>query len=218
MGLDLASVSDITSLALAFKHEDGIHLEAHHWLPQAAIDRRLAKDETSIYGQLHELPNVHITPGNATDYEAIRKFITGNYMEGGKLAYNEDNLMLKYNIKTMAYDRYNSSQIIIQLAQDGLECVPMGQGYGSMSQPTKELERMVLDGELTHDDCPLLNWMLGNVIIEMNHTGDVRCNKAKSGDKIDGIVAGVMSVSEYLHSFIEEEKIGLSDNWKPRFL
>lgn len=218
MGLDLASISDITSLALLHDKGDGLQLEVHHWLPENAIKRRLAKDESSIYGMLHKLPNVHVTPGNATDYADIRRFITGNYISNGKVINDPDNLMAKYNVKTMAYDRWNSSSLVIDLQGDGVECIPMGQGYGSMSQPTKEFERMVLEGELHHADCPLFNWMLDNVILEMNPAGDIKVNKAKSADKIDGVVAAVMAVSEYLHSLIEEEEVGFSDTWKPRFL
>ena len=219
MGLDLASVSDITSLALLFHTDEGNHIEVHHWLPEAAIKRRLAKDESSIYGKLEGLPNVHITPGNATDYAAIRKFVTGVYFSEGKQMYDDKCLMQKYNIQTMAYDRWNSSSLIIEMAGDGVECVPMGQGYGSLSQPTKEFERMVLDAELFHKDCPLYNWMLRNVVLEMNPAGDIKINKAKSADKIDGVAASIMALSEFLISLAsEEEGPLLSDGWKPRFL
>lgn len=218
MGLDLASVNDITSLALVFKTEDGVHTEAYHWLPQAAVDRRLAMDENSLYGMLDTLPNVTITPGNATDYASIRRKVTGVYYMDGKEQYDEDNLMAKYNIKAMSYDRHNSSQIIIDLQADGLTCEPMGQQFGAFSQPSKEFERMILDSELTHESCPLMRWMLGNVVLDVSSEGMVRPNKRKSGEKIDGIVATIMAVSEYLHSFIEEEDDTLlPEHWKPRF-
>ncbi len=217
-GLDLASVSDITSLALVFDKGGTQHLKVYHWLPEAAIKRRLAKDESSIYGQLDKMDNVFITPGNATDYDAIRRFVSGKYIEGGREHYDPDCLMEKYNFVSMAYDRWNSSSLVIQMAGDGVNCIPMGQGYGSLSQPCKEFERMTLEGQLEHDDCPLLDWMLGNVILEMNPAGDIKPSKAKSGDKIDGIAASVMAVGEYLQSFIEEEDNSMPDDWMPRFL
>ena len=71
----------------------------------------LEKDETSVYAQFQELDNVHLTPGNVTDYTAIRRLISGKYMEGGVLS-DPDNLMEKYPImgsRTTAGTRSTSS-------------------------------------------------------------------------------------------------------------
>jgi len=217
-GIDLASVSDITSLALVWDKPDGTqYLKTWHWLPEAAVKRRLAADETHVYGKLEELENVFITPGNATDYDAIRRFIAGTYITDGVQRYDDDNLMEKYNLHSVAYDKWNSSQFIIHLMGDGVDCVPVIQGYRSLSTPTKHIERTTLDETLKHEDCLLMEWMLANVVLEVDPAGNIKPNKAKSGDKIDGVAATVTAIANWLTALEEEDDspYEMPDDWMP---
>jgi phage terminase large subunit-like protein len=199
MGLDLASTDDITALAiLTGDSEDGWGVKMHYFLPEAAVEKRLAKDETTVYGRFSELENVHITPGNVTDYSAIRRLITGKYMDGGRLVQDEDCLMAKYHIKALAYDRWNSLGLITDLEDDGVPTDPFGQGFGDMSFPSKEFEMAVLKGHMAHGGDEVLRWMLGNIHLRIDPAGNIKPDKAKSGDKIDGVVAAIMAMGEAL--------------------
>lgn len=219
-GLDLASVSDLSALALIFPRGDGSYFtEVHHFVPENAIKRRLEQDETSVYAKMADMEYVHTTPGNVTDYAEIRKFVTGVVIQDNKQIVLPGSIAEKYNLVGMAYDRFNSSQLIIDLVGDGVTATPHGQGFVSMSQPTKEIERMILDGELWHTGCPLLAWEVNNVFITMDPAGNVKPNKEKASDKIDGVVALAMSVGEMLHHLANpEEDDSIPDDWVPRWV
>lgn len=207
VGLDLASVSDFTALALLWPQDDGTKLvRCHYFLPERAIERKLEEDESSIYGRLMDLPNVHVTPGNVTDYDFIRRFVTGYHVnEEGQVRSDAECLATRYRVRSLAFDRYNSSQLITDLSNDGLECAPFGMGFVSQSAPTKELERLILGGDLIHDGDPVLDWMVGNVAVTYDPAGNVKVTKSKSG-KVDGVVALVMALGEWMtFSHTEDE-------------
>jgi phage terminase large subunit-like protein len=114
------------------------------------------------------------------DYDAIR------------LRINE--LHKVYRIREIAADRWNATQIITQLSGDGFTMVPFGQGYASMSSPSKELERIIADRKLIHGRHPVLRWMASNVTIEQDPAGNIKPARQKSTEKIDGIVALIMAL------------------------
>lgn len=206
MGLDLSATDDITALAICTGSEEvGYGIEMHYFLPQKAIDKRLEKDDSSLYSGFEDIDNVHIIPGNTVDYNAIRKLISGHYVENGRVQYDADNLSEKYNIKGIAYDRWNSLSIIRDLDGDGVMCDPFGQGYASISFPAKLLEKLALEGKLRHGGDELLRWMIGNVHIQQDASGNIKLDKSKSGDKIDGAMAAVMAIGEML-TFEEDEE------------
>jgi len=204
LGLDLAATDDMTALAICTGNDDvGWGFEMHYFLPERAVERRLDKDENSVYSQFHELDNVHLTPGNVTDYNVIRRLLSGHYVMDGKVEYDPDNLMERYNIKGVAYDRWNSLNLIRDLEGDGVTCDPFGQGFSSMSFPSKEYEKNALQGKLLHGEDEVLRWMMGNVKLRLDPSGNIKPDKSKSGDKIDGVVAAVMAIGEAL-TFEEE--------------
>ena len=221
-GLDLASVSDISSLALVFPRDDGsLFLKTYHWLPERAVDRKLSMDESSIYGRMEgDFENVFVTPGNVTDYSAIRQFVTGMYLdENGTFRNDENGLASKYDLRGLAFDRFNSSQLIIDLVNDGVNCDPFGQGFVSMSAPTKELERLMLDADIWHDETDVFKWMLSNVALQFDPAGNVKPSKDKSGDKIDGVVAAVMAIAmRMIEESKQEEDDFIPEDWRPRFI
>jgi phage terminase large subunit-like protein len=222
-GLDLASVSDISSLALVFPRNDGsFFLQTFHWLPERAVERKLDRDESSIYGRMaEEFDNVFVTPGNVTDYSAIRQFISGMFLDdSGAFKNDENGIASKYDLKAMAYDRFNSSQLIIDLVNDGIECDPFGQGFVSMSAPSKELERLMLDGDLWHDENDVLKWMFSNIALQFDPAGNVKPSKDKSGDKIDGVVASIMAIGMRMidEASNKPEEYEIPEEWRPRFI
>jgi phage terminase large subunit-like protein len=100
----------------------------------------------------------------------------------------------KKNGKSTLFDRWNATQLAVQLEGDGFEVVATGQGYASLSAPTKKLEELVLSRRLAHGGHPVLRWMAGNVSLETDAADNWKPSKKKSGDRIDGVVALVMAL------------------------
>jgi phage terminase large subunit-like protein len=188
--LDLSSNRDLTVLSLLFPLPDGKHaVLCYYFVPELSAKDRMSKDGVN-YGRWINEGFIEETPGNVTDYGYIRRKI------------NE--LSEVYHIKRIAYDRWNSSQLIIDLTGDGFDCVPFGQGYGSMSAPCKELEKMVHAGQIMHGGNPVLRWNNSNVALATDPAGNIKINKAKSSEKVDGMVALVMALGNYMTSEKEE--------------
>ena len=179
-GLDLASTTDITALVLVFDMEDHYFVLPFFWIPAGNAARRL-QQERIPYPQWIESRHIESTPGTVTDYEYIRNRIG----ELGKI----------YNIKEIAIDRWNATQLAIQLGQDGFEVNFFGQGMRSMAAPTKELEALVLSEKIAHAGHPVLRWMAANTSVEKDAADNRKPSKKSSSEKIDGIVATIMALS-----------------------
>jgi len=205
-GLDLASVSDMTALVMVYPDGEGYHVRGHYFMPSDTIDNILDRDPSHIYRTFLDLPNFHVTDGNVTDYAAIRRLVSGvmNRPDGQEV--DATSLMHNYQIEKIAFDRYNSTQIAIDLVDDGVPLTPFGQGFVSMSSPTKQLEVLVRTGKVWHDGDPVLRWALGNVELKMDPAGNIKADKQKSGGKIDPIVAMVMGIGEHMKTPQETEQ------------
>lgn len=182
-GLDLASSSDIAALVLDFPTEDGEE-ERHAWLPffwipEANMMERVRKDRVP-YDAWARDGLIQVTEGNVIDYG----FILRQIEELGEV----------YNIREIAFDRWGAFQISNQLEGLGFTMVGFGQGYKSMSPPMTDLLRLVLGGKLAHGGHPILRWMADNLVVDQDPAGNVKPNKKKSREKIDGIVAGLMAM------------------------
>ena len=179
-GLDLSSTTDLSALVLVFPGEDGfIDVLAWFWVPEEGANRRAKRDRVP-YTQWIRDEYIEATPGEAIDYDRIRAKIN----ELGK----------QYRIGSIAIDRWNATQLATQLEGDGFEIVAFGQGYASMTWPTKKLEALVLSERLRHGGNPVLRWMAGNVSIEKDAADNWKPSKKKSRERIDGIVALIMGL------------------------
>jgi len=123
---------------------------------------------------------IEATPGNVIDYAFIRHKL------------NE--LADQFYIREVAFDRWGAAKISQELMDDGFTMVQFGQGFASMSAPTKELLALVLQQRLHHADNPVLRWMCDNLVVRMDPAGNVKPDKEKSTEKIDGMVALVMAL------------------------
>ena len=180
-GLDLSSVRDLTAYVLYFPFDENKnYILPFFWMPELNYEERVKKDNVN-YNIWIDQGFIRTTPGNAIDYDFILADI---------LAINE-----KYNVKKVAFDRWNSASIVPKLINEGVNLEQFGQGFGSMNGPTKELEAKVLRGEIIHGGNPVLAWMCSNVEIEKNPAGDIKINKKKSAEKVDGMVSLVMALA-----------------------
>jgi len=183
-GLDLASTDDIAAFVLVFPPpEDEPNGEyfvlPHFWIPEDNMLRRAKKDHV-LYAQWARDGHLHTTQGNIIHYDFIQREI----IELGK----------KYDIREVMYDRWGAIQMAQNLEGQAFEMVDFGQDYRSLSPPSKELYRFVKDGKLRHGGQPVLRWMMENVYIDSDAAGNIKPNKKKSAEKIDGVVAAIMAL------------------------
>lgn len=178
-GLDLATTFDTTCLALLFPLDDGTFwVEPHFWIPEENMQQRVRRDKVQ-YDVWHRQGHLHTTHGNVTDFDHVRADINA--------------LSEKYSIRQISIDRWNAHQLAGQLQGDGIDVVGFGQGYGSLSSPSKQLEALVVSAKLLHNN-PVLDWQAGNVAIQQDHAGNIKPSKQKSTERIDGMVALVMAL------------------------
>ena len=181
-GLDLSSTGDITALVLIFPprdEEEKYVLLPYFWIPEETIPRRV-KANSVPYDIWEKQGYIMSTEGHVIHYDFIEKFIM--------------DLSEKYHILEIAVDRWNATQMIQNLEGEGFTIVPFGQGFSSMSAPTKEFYRLLMEGRIIHGGNPVLRWMAGNVVIDTDPAGNIKVTKAKSKEKIDGIVAAIMAL------------------------
>lgn len=179
-GLDLSTTTDVAAFLLAFKlPENRIALLAWFWVPGDSAEKRERRDKVP-YQTWARQGLIKLTPGNVQDYDQIKADIN----EIGK----------QFQVKEIAFDPWNATQLANQLAGDGFQMVQFRQGFVSMSEPSKELEKLVVAGQLLHGGNPVLRWMASNAVIKTDPAGNIKPDKAKSTERIDGIVAGVMAI------------------------
>lgn len=187
-GLDLASTGDICALSLLYPPRDETEkyiLLPFFWVPEETIPQRV-KQASVPYDVWERQGYLLSTEGNVVHYDFIEQHIK--------------DLAEKYHILEIAVDRWNATQMIQNLEGDGFTMVPFGQGFASMSAPTKEFYRLLMEGRIIHGGNPVLRWMAGNVVIDTDAAGNIKATKAKSKEKIDGIVASIMALDRCIRN------------------
>ena len=196
-GLDLSSTTDITALVLAFPVDGAVKLLSYFWIPGDNILERAKRDHVP-YDLWVKQGLICATDGNVIDYG----FIVAKIAE----------LRKQYNLKEIAFDRWGAAKIVQELTELGVAVVPFGQGFASMAGPSKELLRLVLAGKLHHGGNPVMRWMADNAVVKTDPAGNIKPDKAKSTQRIDGIVAAVMALDRAMrhgagHSVYESRGI-----------
>lgn len=181
-GLDLSSTTDITAFVLVFPPEDETDkytVLPYFWMPEDNIDLRVRRDHVQ-YDLWEKQGYILTTEGNVVHYGYIEKFI--------------EELGEKYNIREIAFDRWGAVQMVQNLEGLGFTVVPFGQGFKDMSPPTKELMKLTLEERIAHGGHPVLRWMMDNIYIKTDPAGNIKPDKEKSTEKIDGAVATIMAL------------------------
>ena len=191
-GLDLSSSGDITALVLMFPprtDDEKYIMRPYFWVPEDTVPKRV--QQTSVpYDNWVAQGYVQATPGNVIDYAYIQNTI-------GELSY-------KYHIREIAFDRWGSNMLVERLSEMGLTVVPFGQGYKDMSPASRAFYEELMKGNIIHGGNPVMKWMCGNVVIEQDPAGNIKPTKAKSKDKIDGVVAAIMALDRCIRHENEE--------------
>ena len=178
-GLDLASTTDIAALVLTFLVGDCYKWLPFFWIPEEKMRDRVKRDRVP-YDLWVKQGLVKATPGNVIDYQVIIADIL--------------KLRELFDVREVAFDRWGATKITQDLMEEGVTMVPFGQGYASMAAPTKELNSLLLQKRLHHGSHAVLRWMANNVVVRQDPAGNLKPDKAKSTSRIDGIVAGIMSL------------------------
>lgn len=181
-GLDLSSTNDITAFVLIFPPtpaDDKYYVLPYFWIPEENLKLRVRRDHVP-YDVWAKQGFLKTTEGNVIHYAFIENFI--------------DELGKKFNIKEIAFDRWGAVQMVQNLEGLGFTVVPFGQGYKDMSPPTKELMKLTLEQKIAHGGHPALTWMMDNIYVRTDPAGNIKPDKEKSTEKIDGAVALIMAL------------------------
>ncbi|MCD2347195.1 terminase large subunit [Clostridium guangxiense] len=199
-GLDLSSTNDITAFVLVFPPipgDDKYYVLAYFWIPEDNLKLRVKRDHVP-YDIWKKQGFLKTTEGNVIHYGFIENFI--------------DELGTKFNIKEIAFDRWGAVQMVQNLDGLGFTVIPFGQGYKDMSPPTKELMKITLEKKIAHGGHPVLSWMMDNIFVRTDPAGNIKPDKEKSTEKIDGAVALIMALDRAIRHEAKEsvyEKRGM---------
>lgn len=181
-GLDLSSTTDITAFVLVFPpldEDDKYVVLPYFWIPEDTLELRVRRDHVP-YDVWEKQGFLQTTEGNVVHYGYIEKFI--------------EQLGEKFNIREIAFDRWGAVQMVQNLEGMGFTVVPFGQGFKDMSPPTKELMKLTLEQKIAHGGHPVLRWMMDNIFVRTDPAGNIKADKEKSTEKIDGAVATIMGL------------------------
>nr|DAZ30029.1 MAG TPA: Terminase large subunit [Caudoviricetes sp.] len=181
-GLDLSSTTDITAFVLVFPpldEEDKYIILPYFWIPEDTLDLRVKRDHVP-YDVWERQEYLQTTEGNVVHYGYIEKFI--------------EQLGKRFNIREIAFDRWGAVQMVQNLEGMGFTVVPFGQGFKDMSPPTKELMKLTLEQRIAHGGHPVLRWNMDNIFVRTDPAGNIKADKEKSTEKIDGAIATIMAL------------------------
>lgn len=190
-GLDLASSVDLAAWNVVVgsdTDEEGqrtFRAVWRFWAPEARrsdLDERTG-GQASIWAKEGFL---RFTEGDVIDYRAILQDI--------------DKDARRFDIAEIAYDRWGMTQLSQDLMDQGLVVVPVSQGFASLSPPTKALEGLIRSRRYIHGGNPVMRWMIDNVRMRTDPAENIKPDKGRSADKIDGVVAAVMALDRALRA------------------
>lgn len=190
-GLDLAATNDLTALSWLFPDgEGGYDVIWRHWLPEATLEKfnERTAGEAEVWVREGWLK---ITPGETVNYNWIKD--------------QAEKDMDRFDVAEIGYDPWNSTQAVTDLEEEGARMVMVRQGYGHMSHPTKELLRILLSGTqekpaFRHGGNPLVRWQVDNLAVQMDPGGNVKPDKSRSAEKIDGLVASIVGLNRAMEA------------------
>lgn len=190
--LDLSSKLDLTAAALLFPPaEEGERYNVLYrfWLPEDVVEES-AKSGRLQYAAWAREGFLRTTPGNVIDYEFIKEDLR--------------ELADLFQIREVGYDPWNATQIALQLAEDGFVMAEVRQGTKTLSEPSKEFERLIVSGRLRHNRNPVATWCVSNVTTREDPNENIAPDKAKSTGRIDGVTATIMAIERYLRHVAAE--------------
>jgi phage terminase large subunit-like protein len=183
-GLDIAAKLDLNALVLAFPGpNDVIDLVCRFWIPEETV-RKAAEKGQRHYEQWVREGWLIATPGPVIDYGFIKSELK---LLGGR-----------FTIEQLAFDLWGAQQLSGELLADGFKMVECGQGYASLSEPSKLFQARVAQAKVRHANNPVLRFCVSNAVTRTDPAGNIKPDKSRATDKIDGVVATVMALSRFV--------------------
>lgn len=192
-GLDLSAVRDITSYVLWFPEEK--KMLPYFWMPKDNAHQREHDDKVPFIAWADQ-GYIKLTPGNVIDYNIVMSDILASSQI--------------YEIEQIGFDRWGFEAIRQRLIAEGVpedKLIGFGQGFASMSAPSKEVEKLIVGRELIHGANPVMDWMAGNVSVEMDAAGNIKPSKKKSPERIDGIVGLIIALGLATTQPVKQESV-----------
>lgn len=181
IGVDLASVSDLTAIAVMIPIDGKYYFKTHYYLPQTALQDN---SNAELYKKWKRKGYLTITAGNVTDYD----YLLADIIKVSNTLF----------IDKIAYDQYNATQWAINATTEGLPLEPFSQALWSFNRPTKELERLIKSDRVVFDDNEITRWCFSNVTLKYDHNENAKPVKTESQQKIDGVIAIIEALGIYL--------------------
>ena len=181
VGVDLASVSDLTALAVMIPYEGKFYFKNYAFLPEETFSNHANRE---LYQRFWQDGDLIVTSGNICDYQAI----TNKIVEISQIL----------QIEGIYYDPYNSGQWAIQCTELGFNMQQFRQGLLHFSNPTKEMEKLVLSGDAVFDKSAMVLWEFGNVVLRVDAQQNVKPDRTSTFNKIDNVIASVECLGGYL--------------------
>ena len=193
LGLDLSSTLDLTALSFVFPLNDGQYATfTHFFIPEETMFERV-QTEGIPYDTWARLGYLTATPGNVVDYEFIKAFIREQAEQ--------------FKIVEIGFDPWNATQIAIDLQNEGFKMVEVRQGFKTLSEPLKTLMALTVSKKLLHDSNPVMDWCAYNMVVRKDPAGNIKPDKEKAQQKIDGMVALVTGLSRALLANQKKRKV-----------
>jgi len=182
VGVDLSSNFDITAVSYMFLKDDKYHFIVNYYLPEDSLNTATDRE---FYKIQHKKGNLTLMPGNVVDYN----FILNDILKISQL----------FTISKLSYDTWNSTQFAIAATENYLQLEPYSQTIANFNRPTKEFERLMIQGNIVLQNNEVTRWMMSNVYLRRDSNGNVKPDKSKREKKIDGVIAMLMSLGTYLN-------------------
>lgn len=191
-GLDLSSTRDVTALVLVFPEDDGgVSVLPYFWIPEDNIDQRTGQDQRQVRAYA-DRGQIRMTKGNEVDVQMLAEDVAG--------------ICEEFELKHLGYDPWNATGVVQLLKDRGLpdhKILKMPQTFSTYNEPFKALLTWLGNGKFRHNNNEVLRWMATNVAHKEDPSGNIRPDKGKSAEKIDGISAMLMGIALAIHFGID---------------
>lgn len=193
-GLDLSSTTDLTAYVRAVWNGGVLEAHGHYFMPEASIQEAERRDKVP-YRKWVADGWITATEGNIVDYAYVREYVSDCADRDGRPA-------------SIGFDPWNATQLCqVELPSDGFEMVMVRQGFATLSDPTKRLQALIVDGKLRIGDDPVMRWALSNVVVEMDPAGGIKASKSKSPHRIDPVAALINAIDRANRTPVMRESV-----------
>ena len=181
IGVDLAATGDLTAVCYLVVREGIYYFKVDYYIPEAAVNRG---KNSFYYKQWKKDGFLKVTAGNVTDYDAI----TADIIKTAETC----------RIACISYDSWNATQWALDCTAKGLPLLPYSQSIGNFNRPTKTFERLLLGKKVVLENSPVTRFCFSNVKLKVDSNGNTKPSKENYTQKIDGVIAILMSLGGYL--------------------